>query len=118
MRTTTRIGRSGDGSGGGIVPVNSFCCSTTVSGTSTILVADTFIPFCRPQASVIWPSMLNFWPSGILNAWLVPSSKVRMTELGGFTYHTVPVTLFTVVMVCGVVVVVMVRSSVMPGFRS
>src|SRR5579864_1859176 len=41
-----------------------------------------------------------------------------MTEFGGLTDHTVPVTRLTVVIVCGVVVVVIVRSSVIPGFRS
>src|SRR5271157_4044227 len=53
---TTRIGRStgGSGGGGGRLPVTSFCCSTTVSGTSMTLVADTVIPFFRPHASTIW----------------------------------------------------------------
>ena len=45
----------------------------------------------------------------ILKLWFFPSARVRITELGGFTNHTLPVTLCTVLMVLGVVVVVMVR---------
>ena len=91
---------------------------TTVSGTSTTFVAVTFIPFLRPQASTICPSTLNFWPFGILNSWFLLSSIVRITDLGGFTYQTFPVTDFTVVVICGVVVVIIVRVMVIPGFRS
>src|SRR6476620_193316 len=114
-----RIGTSagGAGGGGGIVPVNFRCCSTTLIGSSTTLVAATIIPFFKPKASVSWPSTMNFWPFGILNSWLVPSSKVKITVLGGEICHTFPVTLFTVVMVLGVVVTMVVRCSFMPGFR-
>jgi len=67
--TATKIGWSGGGGGGGggAVPVICACCVTTVSGTSTILVAEIFIPFLKPQASVTCPSTLNFWSLGILN---------------------------------------------------
>src|SRR5947207_15891515 len=48
----TKIGASaGGGGGGGMEPVSCLCCSTTVSGSSTTLVADSFIPFFKPNAS-------------------------------------------------------------------
>jgi len=50
-----------------MVPVTFASCVTTVSGASTTLVAETCIPFLKPQASVICPFTLNFWPLGILN---------------------------------------------------
>src|SRR6476646_2651644 len=114
-----RIGTSagGAGGGGGMLPVTFRCCSTTLIGSSTTLVAETIIPFFKPNASVSCPSTINFWPFGILNSWLVPSSRVRITVLGGEICHTFPVTLFTVVMVLGVVVTMVVRCSFMPGFR-
>src|SRR5262249_50330755 len=108
----------GGGGGAGIVPVTLRCCATTSSGTSVTFVAVTFMPFCRPQASVICPLTSNFWPFGILNRWFLPSSNVRITEVGGLTYHTVPVTLCTVWIILGVVVVVMVRCNFIPGFKS
>ena len=101
-----------------MLPLTFLCWETTVSGTSTTLVAEIFIPFFRPKASSIWPSTLNFWPSGIVNCWFLPFSMVRMTEVGGVTCHTVPVTLLVVVTVRGVLVVMVVRSSFIPGFRS
>src|SRR5678816_291927 len=112
-----KIGWSAAGAAGagGMVPVTFACRSTTVWGTSTIFVAETFIPFLRPQASTICPSTLNFCPWGILNCWFSPFSIVRMTDRGGFTCHTVPVTLCTVVIVWGVVVTLIVRCSFIPG---
>jgi len=50
-----------------MLPVTFASCVTTVSGASTTLVAEIFIPFFNPQASVSCPSTLNFWPLGILN---------------------------------------------------
>jgi hypothetical protein len=85
----------GAGFGGGAVPVRTTSCDTTVSGVSVTAVAEMFIPSLRPQASVSWPSTLNFWPLGMLKDWFVPSSKVRMTEFGGLTRQTLPVTVFT-----------------------
>jgi hypothetical protein len=35
------------------VPVTLLCCAVTVVGTSTIFVAVIFIPFLRPNASII-----------------------------------------------------------------
>src|SRR5579864_788410 len=95
MTNTINIGWSGGGGGGGggSLPVSFLSCSTTVSGSSTTLVAEIFIPFFSPHASTIWPPMLNFCPLGILNDWLVPSSNVKMTDDGGVTCHTFPVTL-------------------------
>src|SRR5437667_2431005 len=117
---TTSIGWSagGGGGGGGIVPVNCFWCSTTVSGSSTTLVAEIFIPCFRPNASVSWPFTLNFWPLGILKRSVLPSASFKITEFGGVTCQTVPVTVWTVVTVLGVVVVVIVRCSFIPGFSS
>ena len=80
-----------------------------VSGASVILVAVTFIPFLRPKASTISPFTLNFWSLGILKDWFSPFSMVRITESGGETCQTLPVTVCTVVTVRGVVVVVIVR---------
>ena len=40
--------------------------ATTVSGTSTTFVAEIICPFLRPQASVCWPSTVNFCPLGML----------------------------------------------------
>src|SRR5580704_5116810 len=109
MTNTTKIGMSagGGGGGGGILPVSFFSCSITVSGSSTTLVAETFIPFFRPHASTIWPFTLNFC--------LVPSSKLRMTDVGGVTCQTFPVTLCTVVIILSVLVVATVCSSFIPG---
>src|SRR5580765_2856349 len=87
-KTMTGTSAGGGGGGGGIVPVLCARCSTTVIGSSTTLVAETFIPFFKPQASTICPSTLNFWSLGILNCWFVPSSKVRITVFGGATCHT------------------------------
>jgi hypothetical protein len=44
----------------GIVPLTLFCCDKTDTGTSTIFVAVTTIPFLRPNASTICPFTLNF----------------------------------------------------------
>ena len=46
----------------------------------------------------------------------MPSSKERMTEFGGLTRQTLPVTVLTVVIILGVVVMIVVRSSFIPGF--
>jgi hypothetical protein len=86
MRIETSAG--GACGGAGIVPVTLFWLATRVSGTSTIFVALTFIPFFKPNASTICPSTSNFYPFGILNWWFWPLSRVRITEFGGFTYHT------------------------------
>src|SRR5580704_13129033 len=117
---TTRMGTSagGAGGGGGIVPVTVRSWATTVSGTSTILVAVITIPFFKANASTISPFTLNFWPLGILKAWFVLSSSVRTTVFGGVTCQIFAVTLWTVVTVCGVVVTARVCWSFMPGFRS
>jgi hypothetical protein len=58
---------------------------TTVSGTSVTDVAVTFMPRLRENASVGCPSTMNFVPFGMVNFWLLPSSRVRMTDLGGLT---------------------------------
>jgi len=50
------------------------------SGVSVTFVAEIFVPSLRPKASTIWPSTSNFWPSGILDSWFAPSSRVRITE--------------------------------------
>src|SRR5215469_9541040 len=57
LASAIKIGASagGGGGGGGIDPVNCFSCSTTVTGSSTTLVAETVIPFFSPHASVSWP---------------------------------------------------------------
>src|SRR5215469_7828096 len=39
---------------------------------------------------------MNRCPLGMLKDWFVPSSKERMTEFGGLTRQTLPVTLLTV----------------------
>jgi hypothetical protein len=41
-----------------------------------------------------------------------------MTEFGGLTRQTLPFTVFTVVIILGVVLVIVVRCSFMPGLRS
>ena len=107
----TRIGTSAGGGDGGVgaVPVTFRCCETTTSGDSVILVAETFIPFLKPKASVSFPSIVNFCPLGIVNCWTVPSSNRRETDDGGLTQNTVPVTVSTVVTVFGVDVVMIVR---------
>ena len=59
--TAMRIGWSaGGGGGGGIVPASALFTETSVIGSSTTFVAETLIPFFRPQASNSCPSMLNF----------------------------------------------------------
>ena len=95
-----------------MLPLTFLCWETTVSGTSTTLVAEIFIPFFRPKASSIWPSTLNFWPSGIVNCWFLPFSMVRMIVAARCA--AVPVTLLVVVTVRGVLVVMVVRSSFIP----
>src|SRR5664279_5059226 len=62
--------------------------------------------------------MLNIWPAGTLNSWLVLLSRVRITAVGGFTYQTLPVTVCVVVMVLGMVVVVTVLLRRMPTLTS
>src|SRR5664279_540025 len=62
--------------------------------------------------------MLNIWPAGTLNSWLVLLSRVKITAVGGFTYQTFPVTVCVVVMVLGIVVVVTVLVSRMPTLAS
>jgi len=54
------VSAGGAGGGGGIDPVSCLWCSTTVTGSSMTFVAETFIPFLSPHASVFWPSMLKF----------------------------------------------------------
>ena len=54
------ISAGGAGGGVGIVPLTLFCCDKTETGTSTIFVAVTTIPFLRPNASTICPFTLNF----------------------------------------------------------
>ena len=108
----------GSGFGGAIVPVRFTSCDTTVSGVSVTAVAEMFIPSLRPQASVSRPLTMNRCPLGMLKDWFVPSSKDRMTEFGGLTRQTLPVTLLTVVIILGVVVVIVVRCSFIPGLRS
>ncbi len=99
------------------MPVTLCCCDETTVGTSTIFVAETFIPFLKAKASTIWPSTLNFWSLGILNSWFVLSSSVRITDVGGLTCQTLPVTVWIVVTIMGVVVVMIVRWSFMPGLQ-
>jgi hypothetical protein len=64
------------------------------------LVAETFIHFFNPQASVSWPSTMNFWHFGSLDCWL-RHPPAHITEFGGFICH-LSLTVCTVVMVCGV----------------
>jgi len=65
MNNSTAPCGGGSGVGLGMVPVRTTFCDTTVSGVSVTAVAEMFIPFLRPQASVSWPLTLNFWPSGM-----------------------------------------------------
>ena len=91
------------------------CCVTTVSGISVTLCADTVIPFLSPQALVSCPLTVNFVPSGILNVWFCPFSKVSVTDLGGWACQTLPVTVSTLVITLGVVLVMVCLSTFIPG---
>lgn len=112
----TRIGTPcvGAGGGGGMLPVRSTCCVTTFCGISVTLCADTVIPFLSPHASVSCPFTVNFVSLGILKDWFSPLSSLRITEFGGETCQTVPVTLSTLVMTLGVVVVMVCFSTSIP----
>ena len=57
----------------------------------------TFITFLEGKASTTWPSTLNFWSLGILNCWFVLLSSARITDVGGVTCQTLPVTVWIVV---------------------
>ena len=83
-----------------------------------ITVADIFMPFSSPKASISLPFITNFCRFGILKGWFVPSGRVRITEFGGVTWKTVPSTVLIAVIVVGVTIVVIVRCSFMPGLRS
>src|SRR5215467_2074039 len=111
-------GLGGSSLGGAAIPVRMTSCDTTVSVVSVTAVAEMFIPSLRPQASVSRPLTMNRCPLGMLKDWFVTSSKDRMTEFGGLTRQTLPVTLLTVVIILGVVVVIVVRCSFIPGLRS
>lgn len=53
-------GGAGMTGGAGIAPVTLLSWDTNVTGTSTIFVAMTTIPFFRPNASTICPFTVNF----------------------------------------------------------
>jgi hypothetical protein len=107
----------GVGGGGGAVPVTARFWETTTSGVVVTTVAETFIPFRKSKTVFSWPSMLNLVPSGTLYCLFSPLGSVRIT-LFPLACHTFPLTVLVVVTVRGVVVVVIVRCSFIPGFRS
>ena len=57
---------------------------------------------------------MNFWPLGILKLWFSPFSNVKITVVGGVTCHTFPVTVSTVVITFGVVLMMVCFSTFIP----
>ena len=114
---TTRTAMSGSTVyvGGGISPIFVTCFVSITSGTSVTAVAVNFMPGSRENASAGYPMTVNFVPLGILNSCFLPSSRVRITDSGGFTCQTVPVTFLIVVITPGVDVVFVVCSIVIPA---